>query len=97
MNFQPLFDKVLIKRREIEEKTASGIILAAQAQESMRPYMGDVLKIGEKVTKVKAGDLVYFDAYAGRTLELGAIEYLIMREEEIFGVEGAPPEVAPSA
>ena len=67
MKIRPLHDRVVIKRLEAEEKTASGIILAPSAAE--KPDMGEVVAVGEgKIGKdgnrraldVKVGDKVIF-------------------------------------
>ncbi|MFC2293803.1 MAG: co-chaperone GroES, partial [Kingella oralis] len=44
MKIRPLHDRVVIKRLEAEEKTASGIILAPSAAE--KPDMGEVIAVG---------------------------------------------------
>lgn len=87
---RPLGDRVLVKRVESEEKTASGIIIPDSARE--KAQMGAVLatgpgrkdKNGSVVPlDVKVGDLVYFGKYAGT--EAGE-NHLVIREEEILGV-----------
>ncbi len=92
-SIKPLHDRVVVERVEAEEKTASGIILAASAVE--KPDMGVVVAAGDgKVldngTKigmsVKVGDKVLFGKYAGQTVKLDNKEFLIMREDDILGV-----------
>ena len=51
---QPLFDNVLIKPLEAEEKTASGIILPETAQE--KPQIGLVIAVG--TGRVNDGKLI---------------------------------------
>lgn len=86
---RPLYDRVLIKRLELEEKTASGIIIPDVAKE--KGQTGKVIAVGTgKVTsegktlpmQVKIGDTVFFGKYAGT--ETG--EYVVLREDEILGV-----------
>ena len=45
MKIRPLHDRVVIKRLEAEEKTASGIVLPGSAAE--KPDMGEVIAVGE--------------------------------------------------
>lgn len=87
---KPLHDRVLVKRREIEEKTAAGIIIPDAAKE--KAQMGEVVSTGQgRVTPdgrtvpmaVKAGDVIFFGKYAGT--EAGD-EHLIIREDEILGI-----------
>ena len=44
MTIRPLHDRVVVKRLEAEEKTASGIVLPGAAAE--KPDMGEVIEIG---------------------------------------------------
>ena len=44
MAIRPLHDRVVIKRLEAEEKTASGIVLPGAAAE--KPDMGEVIAVG---------------------------------------------------
>lgn len=90
---KPLQDRVVIERLEAEEKTASGIILAAGAAE--KPDMGVVIAIGDgKCTpegktipmNVKVGDKVIFGKYSGQEVKLDGKTLIIMREEDIFGI-----------
>ena len=67
MKFNPLGDKLLVRRSEEEETTAGGIVLPGSAAE--KPSQGEVLAIGpgrvldsgEKVeVPVSVGDTVVF-------------------------------------
>lgn len=86
---RPLYDRVLIQRLELEEKTASGIIIPDVAKE--KGQTGKVIAVGTgKMTndgrsipmQVKIGDVVYFGKYAGN--DTG--EYVVVREDEILGI-----------
>lgn len=89
----PLRDRVLVKRTEKEERTVSGIILPATAQE--KTHWGTVLATGSgridnqgnlHPVSVKNGDLVVFTKYTGTEFKFEEEEYLILREEDILGV-----------
>lgn len=93
MAIRPLHDRVVIKRLEAEEKTASGIVLPGSAAE--KPDVGEVVavgegrrnKAGERVAlDVKVGDKVIFGKYSGQTVKVDGEELLVMREEDIFGI-----------
>lgn len=90
---KPLHDRILVKRVEAEEKTASGIIIPESAKE--KPQEGEVIAVGEgkilndgtKVElSVKAGNKVLFSKYAGTEISLDDEDYLIMREDDILGI-----------
>lgn len=93
MTIRPLNDRVVVKRLEAEEKTASGLVLPGSAAE--KPDMGEVIAVGNgKLLKngdrlkvdVKVGDKVIFGKYSGQTVKVDGEELLVMREEDIFGI-----------
>ena len=93
MSIRPLHDRVVVKRVEAEEKTASGIVLPGAAAE--KPDIGEVVAVGEGrrneagervALDVKVGDKVLFGKYSGQTVKVGGEELLVMREEDIFGI-----------
>ena len=48
---------------------------------------GKVLESGEKLKMaVKKGDRVLFGKYSGSEVKLNDEEYLIMREDDVFGI-----------
>ncbi len=95
MNFRPLHDRVLVKRVEIETKTAGGIIIPDSAKE--KPMQGEILAVGTghrgedgKVTPldVKAGDKVLFGKWSGTEVKIDGVDVLIMKESDILGILG---------
>ncbi len=93
MNVRPLSDRVLVKRLQEEETTKGGIIIPDTAKE--KPQQGEVVAVGEgklldngtRITPaVKPGEVVLFGKYAGTEIKLEGEEYLILREDDIFGV-----------
>ncbi len=94
MKIRPLYDRVVVRRKEEEEKTAGGIVLPGSAKE--KPNQGEVVAIGEgkvldngdvRPLAVKVGDRVVFGQYAGsNTIEVEGEELIIMGESEIFAV-----------
>ena len=83
---KPLGDRVVIKRLEAEEKTASGIILPGQAKE--KPQMAEVVAVGPGTKDVKmelaVGDMVIFSQYAGTEVKFEGEEYTIMAQRDIL-------------
>ena len=90
---KPLADRVVIRPQEAEEITKGGIILPDTAKE--KPMQGEIVAIGNgKVTddgktvelSVKVGDKVLYGKYSGTEVSIEGDEYLIMRENDIFGI-----------
>jgi chaperonin GroES len=84
MNFKPLGKRVLVQRTEVEEKTASGIILVDSAKE--KPNTANVIAVGSEVTELKEGDTVVFEAFRGTELSLEGNDYLVLDIENVIGV-----------
>jgi len=84
MNFKPLGERVLVERTEVENKTASGIIIPDNAKE--KPQTAKVVAIGDKVEDVRVGDTIMFEQYRGTELKLEGEEYLILNIENVIGI-----------
>ena len=90
MTIKPLADRVVIKLVEAEEKTKSGLILTASAQE--KPQIAEVVAVGpggmvdgkEVAMTVKVGDKVITSKYSGTEVKLGNDEYVIVRQDDIL-------------
>jgi chaperonin GroES len=93
MNIRPLQDRVLVRRIDVDEKTAGGIIIPDSAQE--KPAEGEVLAVGPggrdedgKIHSldVSKGDRVLFGKFGGTEVKLDGEELLIMKESDIMGI-----------
>ncbi len=86
MTIKPLGDRVLVKNEETEEKTAGGIYIPQTAQE--KTQTGIVVEVGDDkdVIKVKKGDKIMFDKYAGTTVNVDGEDHLIMRMDDIVAI-----------
>jgi len=92
---KPLGDRIIIELVELEEKTASGIVLPDTAKE--KPQEGKVIAVGtgrvldngERVAlEVSVGDSIIFSKYAGTEVKYDGNEYLIVRENDILAIIG---------
>ena len=84
-SIKPLAARVLLKVLEQEEKTSSGILLPDTAIE--KTHKAEVVEIGvSEDIKVKKGDIVIYDKYAGIQIKEGDTEYLIVKNEEIVAL-----------
>ena len=93
LTVKPLQDRVLIKRVEEETKTIGGIIIPDNHKE--KPAQGEVIAVGAgyrlndgsvKALEVKKGDKVLFGKYSGTEVKVAGDNYIIMKEDEIFGI-----------
>lgn len=81
---RPLGKRVIIKRLEAEEKTASGIVLPSQAKE--KPQMAEVIAVSKEVEDVKIGDKVVFKKYVGTEVKFEGDEVMICEVADILAV-----------
>ncbi|MCP1559054.1 UNVERIFIED_ORG: chaperonin GroES [Methylobacterium sp. SuP10 SLI 274] len=96
MAFQPLHDRVLLRRIESDERTKGGIIIPDTAKE--KPQEGEVVAVGPgarddqgRVTAldVKTGDRVLFGKWSGTEIRVDGQDLLILKESDILGVIAA--------
>lgn len=93
MQLRPLYDRIIVRRLELQKQTASGIVIPDTASE--KPEQGEVTAVGSgrllqdgtlRALQVKPGDRVLFGKYAGQTVKVDGVEYLVLREEDVLGV-----------
>jgi chaperonin GroES len=86
MKVKPLADRVMVKLEKNEAKTAGGIIIPDTAQE--KTQQGVVVEVGDDkdVIKVKAGQRVMYDKYAGTQIKIDGEEHLILKMADIIAV-----------
>ncbi|OCG42466.1 co-chaperone GroES [Gilliamella sp. Bif1-4] len=94
MKIRPLHDRVIIKRKEIESKSAGGIVLTGSA--AGKSTRGEVLAVGNgrilengqvQPLDVKVGDIVIFnEGYSVKTEKIDNEEVLILSESDILAI-----------
>ncbi len=90
---KPLGERIVVKVKEKDMTTASGIVLPDTAKE--KPQEGEVVAVGTgkmlecgKVApmEVKKGDRVLVAKYSGNEVKVDDEEYLIIRQSDILAV-----------
>ena len=93
MNFRPLYDRILVKRVDAEEKTPGGLIVPDSAKE--KPREATVIAVGAgrqnkdgsvREVSLSVGDVILFGKFTGDEIKLDGIEHIILREEDILAV-----------
>lgn len=81
IKIRPLFDNVIVKKDELEEKTQTGIIITNTDENPA--LVGTVISVGKEVEdEIKVGDKIMYAPFSGR--ELGG--FLILAQHDIMGV-----------
>ncbi|GHV63707.1 10 kDa chaperonin [Spirochaetia bacterium] len=86
MKVKPLADRVIVKLEKTEAKTAGGIIIPDTAQEKTQE--GVVVEVGDdkEVIKVKAGQKILYDKYAGTQIKIDGNDHLILKMQDILAI-----------
>ncbi|MCP4580011.1 MAG: co-chaperone GroES [candidate division Zixibacteria bacterium] len=92
MNIKPLSDRVVVKPLEEVEVKKGSIIIPDTAKE--KPMQGEIVEAGPGKFEdgkavpmsVKKGDKVLYGKYSGTEVTVDDVEYLIMRESDIFAI-----------
>jgi chaperonin GroES len=93
MKIRPLYDRILVKRIEEQNKTAGGLFIPDSAKE--KPMEAIVVAVGNgkvqengelRKLEVKAGDKVLFAKYSGNEIKIDGTEHVILREDDILAV-----------
>lgn len=83
---QPFGDRVLVKKVEPRQQTASGIYLPDASREG--PGEGEIVAIGEGSSleeKLSVGDQILYQAFGGATVKLEGETYVLLAEADILG------------
>ena len=83
-----LHDRVLVslEGEAGERRSGGGIVIPATASVGKRLSWGAVVATGPNVRQVETGDRVLFDPEDRAEVEIGAKDYVLLREKDIHAV-----------
>jgi chaperonin GroES len=83
-----LHDRVLVglEGEPGERRSGGGIVIPATASVGKRLSWGSVVATGPSVRQVEVGDRVLFDPEDRAEVEIGAQEYVLLRERDLHAV-----------
>jgi chaperonin GroES len=84
MNFKPLGNRVLVKQKEEQNTTSSGIIIPDTSTE--KPKIGEIVAISNSVDQIKISDIIVFGKFAGSDYKEDGEMYLIIDSEDVLGI-----------
>lgn len=93
MKFRPLYDRVVVKRAEAEDRSSGGLFLPETAKE--KPQTAEIVAVGEgkvlddgtrRPMSVKAGDKVLLSKWAGDEVKVDGEELIILKEDDILAI-----------
>jgi chaperonin GroES len=87
----PLTDHIILKPVEVEEVTASGLVIPESAKE--KPQHGEILSVGPgkmndagvlETSDLASGDRVLYQKYTGQEVTVDNEDYLIIRFHDVM-------------
>jgi len=76
-------DRIVLRPiQEGEKVTEAGVVIPATATE--KPQVADVVACGDEVKKIRTGDKVMYAYYAGQSIKLDQIEYVVLAEDDVL-------------
>ena len=93
MAIKPLEDRVVVKLEQVEQTTASGLVIPETAKE--KPQEARVVAVGpgridDKGNRVPVdiaeGDVVVFSRYGGTEVKYQGEEYLILSARDVLAI-----------
>ena len=94
MNLKPLDDRIVVKPKEAEQTTASGLVIPDTPKE--KPQQGEVLAVGlgrwsddkgaHSPLDVNVGDTVLYSKYGGTEISFEGQDLLILTSRDVLAV-----------
>ena len=92
LKLRPLYDRIVVRRKEAKETMRGGIIIPDTAKE--KPQEGEVLAVGpgrfedgKRVPlDVKVGDKVIYSKYGGTEVKVGGDELLVLSARDVLAI-----------
>ena len=85
MKIKPLGDRILVRVLQVEERTKGGIYIPQTAQE--KTQQGVVEEVGDSQgIKVKVGQKIIYDKYAGTQIKIDDVDYLILKNDDVLAI-----------
>ena len=86
MKIVPIGERVLIKPKKTEEKTAGGIYIPDSAKEDRKE--GEVVAVGKgkdgKDLPLKRGDMILYGGYSSEEFEIDGEKYIILDFKDVI-------------
>ncbi len=96
MDLQPMYDKIVVKQAEAEDKIGGTCIIAPETSKE-KPKRGEVVAVGPGLLlndgtladmPLSVGQKVLFSPYGGSEVDLGGEKFLIMSANDVLAVYG---------
>ena len=89
-------DRLLVRipDKDGERRSSGGIVIPATAQISKRLVWAEVVALGQSVRSAEVGDRVLFSPEDRYEVEVGGIDYIMLRERDVHAVAASRIEAS---
>ncbi len=89
-------DRLLVRipDKDGERRSSGGIVIPATAQISKRLVWAEVVALGQNVRSAEVGDRVLFSPEDRYEVEVGGIDYIMLRERDVHAVAASRIEAS---
>lgn len=81
---KPIGNKILVELDEIEKETKCGIFLIETVRDKATAF-GTIKAVGSLVEKLRPGQRIVFDQYAGTDLKIEGKKHVVMKDFNVMG------------
>jgi chaperonin GroES len=91
-----LNDRLLLKIpvNDVDRRSGGGILIPATAQVAKRLVWAEVVALGQTVRAAEVGDRVLFSPDDRYEVEVGGIDYIMLRERDLHAVAASRIEAS---
>lgn len=84
----PVENKILIKQKDATKHSETGLLVNPFNDNWVKEQVGQIMYVSEGVEDedLKPGEFVFFSKYAGANVDFNKEKFIIMSENEIFGI-----------
>jgi len=78
---------LVVDKIKEKPKSTSGFIMTESQSEDIRYLKGKVISVGENISTVKEGDIVWYDKHAGHGIEFNDKYYYVIKYSDVVILE----------
>lgn len=83
--FVPFNDNVIFRKKEVEQKTQTGIIIGDEAKKHSVNAIGEILSVGVNCLQAEVGDNLVTQVYGLQEIEINGEKLFCVSEKNVIG------------
>ena len=78
---------IIINKIKVNPKKVSGLELTESQDTDIRYLKGEIISVGDSVTGINTGDIVWYDKHAGHGIEFDGNYYYVIKHSDVVIIE----------